>query len=70
MILYLFFTEVKCKGNTQITNTKETEKHHRVIRLMSKKEQDIFKHNKLSKALWGNNSRTELLFGKEIYLEQ
>ena len=30
-----FFTEVKCKGNTQITNMEETEKHHRVIRLLS-----------------------------------
>ena len=29
-----FFTEVKCKGNTQITNMEETEKCHRVIRLM------------------------------------
>ena len=29
-----FFKEVKCKGNTQITNTEETEKHHQVIWLM------------------------------------
>ena len=36
MILYFFFTEVKCKGNcTQITYMEETEKRHRVIRLMS-----------------------------------
>ena len=33
MIPY-FFTEVKCKGNTQITHMEETEKCHRVIRLM------------------------------------
>ena len=24
----IFFTEVKCKGNTQITHMEETEKHH------------------------------------------
>ena len=30
----IFFMEVKCKGNTQITNMKETEKCHRVVRLM------------------------------------
>ena len=30
----IFFTEVKCKENTQITNMEETEKHHWVIRLM------------------------------------
>ena len=29
------FTEAKCKGNTQITHMDETEKHHRVIRLIS-----------------------------------
>ena len=34
----IFFTEVKCKGNTQITNTEETEKHHRVIRPVSPKQ--------------------------------
>ena len=27
MILYFFFTEVKCKENTQITHMEETEKH-------------------------------------------
>ena len=26
--------EVKCKGNTQITHMEETEKRHRVIRLI------------------------------------
>ena len=30
----LFHTEVKCKGNTQITNIEETKKGHRVIRLL------------------------------------
>ena len=30
-----FFTEVKCKGNTQIRNTEETEKHHQLIRLLA-----------------------------------
>ena len=29
------FTEVKCKGNTQITHMEETEKRHWVIRLIS-----------------------------------
>ena len=35
MIPY-FFMEVKCKGNTTITHMEETEKHHRVIRLILK----------------------------------
>ena len=30
----IFFTELKCKGNAQITNMEETEKRHRVIRLL------------------------------------
>ena len=30
----IFFMEVKCKGNTQFTHMEETEKHHRVIRLL------------------------------------
>jgi hypothetical protein len=30
----IFFTEVKCKGKTQITHMGETEKRHRVIGLM------------------------------------
>ena len=29
----ILFTEVKCKGNTQITHMEETEKCHQVIRL-------------------------------------
>ena len=30
----ILFAEVKCKGNTQITHMEETEKRHRVIRLI------------------------------------
>ena len=31
----MFFTEVKCKGNTQITHKEETQKCHGVIRLLT-----------------------------------
>ena len=34
---FIFFMEVKCKGNTQITQMEETEKRHRVIRLLTRK---------------------------------
>jgi hypothetical protein len=29
-----FFTEVKCKENTQITHTEETQEQHQVIKLV------------------------------------
>ena len=35
MIPYFFFTEVKCKGNTQITHMVETKKLHQVITLFN-----------------------------------
>ena len=50
------FTELKCKGNTQITHMEETEKHHQVIRLLPlAKIQNLINvayFNKLGRSPW------------------